>query len=325
MLEETIFLPLNKYDSEPIINNEKIHPASHSENSITIPIETSFPKNNNTWLLVSTNNPFPNQYRGIEALLLCFNEAPVLRIFGFIGKKLPRKVLTLLQSWADLANLVSESPSVGRKMKTTIANSVKQTYKENKITYFKVMFVFMQLGLLYILYLTICWNISNIGYTNWAPPETSRGIVWLLRLDQQWNMFTPQPPHTSWWYSMEGELVNEKKVEIWKNGAMYSWEYNYDLSNDLPDLPTSMRNHRWFKYFENGFNQVEHLREPFGKYLCREYNKRNPVETQLWKYKIYAESHTVDLTGKKTRSIRHVIWDHKCFEEKPFVNTITNS
>jgi hypothetical protein len=115
MLEETIFLPINKYDSELIINNEKIHPVSHTEDSITIPIEesptlTSFPKNHNTWLLVSASNPFPNQYRGTEALLLCFNSTPVLRILGFIGKRLPKKVLTGLQSWADLANLMSESP-----------------------------------------------------------------------------------------------------------------------------------------------------------------------------------------------------------------------
>jgi len=192
-------------------------------------------------------------------------------------------------------------------MKVTIENSVKQQYKYNKARYHKVMYVIMQLGLLYILYLSVCWNLANVGYTNWSPPEKDRGIVWLLRLDQMWNMFTPQPPKTSWWYSIEGELVNEKKVEIFKNGAMFTWEYNYDLSDDPPDLPLTFKNHRWFKYFENGFNQIEHLREPFGRYLCREYNKRHPVETQLWRYKIYAESHTVDLTGKKTRNQRQLI------------------
>jgi len=182
----------------------------------------------------------------------------------------------------------------------------------------------VQLGLLYLLYLIICWNMGNIGNQTWTPDESEKWLVWVTRTDQQWNMFSPQPPKSSWWYWIEAELVNEKKVELFKNGALFTWEYNYDMS-DLPPDPfeISFKNHRWFKYFENGFNQdYEHLRLSFGRYLCREFNKRNPIETQVWKHSIWLVTHTVDLTGKKTRSGKQLLWTHQCFDEKPIINVI---
>jgi len=90
------------------------------------------------------------------------------------------------------------------------------------------------------------------------------------------------------------------------------------MSDELLDFVTAFKNHRWFKYFENGYNQREHLKEPFGKYLCRAFNSRNPPETQLWTYKIWVISHTEDLSGKKSRSGQQLMWEHQCFDHKPF-------
>jgi len=164
----------------------------------------------------------------------------------------------------------------------------------------------------------ICWNIANIGYHNWSPSAQASTLVWALRLDQIWNMFSPAPPRTSWWYYIEGELLNEKKVELFKNGALFTWKYNYDMSEELPSFIESFGNHRWYKYYENGFNQKQHLRPGFARYLCKEFNKRNPGENQLWKFTIWAITRTVDLSGKKTRTGRESMITHQCFQQKPY-------
>jgi len=52
--------------------------------------------------------------------------------------------------------------------------------------------------------------------------------------------------------------------------------------------------------------------------MCAEFNSRNPTETQLWKFTIWAISHTVDLTGKKTRTGRQQMSTHQCFSQKPY-------
>lgn len=103
--------------------------------------------------------------------------------------------------------------------------------------------------------------------------------MWLMlssHLDQSWAMFAPSPPYVQWWYNIEGKLDNGTQVELFNKGALFthvpnefSWE-KPSVSNG--DFKISFKNHRWFKYFENGYNSHathEALRLEFGKWICR--------------------------------------------------------
>jgi len=316
MLEDTIFLPIN--NSNEYLLKEKSYLAPNDAISIPIEHEDSTENDKQCWLLVHRNQAaMKEEYIGWNALILCLQLSPLLKLGAFIAKRFPNRLSLILTNWADLSNIITQNPSIYQKLKSTV-HPTRKHYKIQKKKFYQIIYILSQIFLLYLLFLMICWNISNIGFYSWAPSPHASGLVWVLRLDQLWNMFTPAPPRTSWWYWIEGELVNEKKVELFKNGALFTWEYNYDMSDELPDFPTSFKNHRWFKYFENGFNQKDHLRAPFGRYVCREFNSRNPTETQLWKFTIWAISHTVDLTGKKTRTGRQQMSTHQCFSQKPY-------
>ena len=67
-------------------------------------------------------------------------------------------------------------------------------------------------------------------------------------------MFSPRPPNVQWYYVIEGELENGKHVGIWNNGGMFKFE-PMEVEWERPQpFSSSMGNHRWFKFYENGIN-----------------------------------------------------------------------
>lgn len=108
-------------------------------------------------------------------------------------------------------------------------------------------------------------------------------------------MFSPQPPHASFFFTIPGYLVNNTKVELFRNGGLWSWEPNAEVDFGFPkDIYKDFRSHRWFKFFENGFvPQQDYLRLSFGRWICREFNKRHQVAEQLYNYTIYYISREV--------------------------------
>lgn len=86
-------------------------------------------------------------------------------------------------------------------------------------------------------------------------------------------MFAPRPPDLHWWYNMEATLDNGTMAELSANGAFYDQEYNIPHTWDKPDpFYVTLKNHRWFKYFENGINispNNQELRMQFARWLCR--------------------------------------------------------
>ncbi len=59
-----------------------------------------------------------------------------------------------------------------------------------------------------------CWNMGNVGVKSLAPPESLRFLTTVVHIDQMWNMFSPRPPDTHWWYIIESTLFNRSKIEL---------------------------------------------------------------------------------------------------------------
>lgn len=269
------------------------------------------------WLVCLTNEG--KQLYGGSAFVHCCKQTLFLAGFGWTLEKLPSLTIYLSRCFDFSFQETSWWLLPPKKERVP---PLKQT-PDRKLFYLSLQILrklVVQIFLFWMIYLVFCWNMSNIGHSGWPLETENRWLMWTSRMDQQWNMFSPSPPKASFFYTMPGELVNGQQVELFRDGAIFNWKYNMEVSWDPPsDWKASFRSHRWFKFFENGFNQghMDHLRLSFGRFLCREYNSRYPVAEQVFTYQIYYNQQNVNAEGVKTVGKKELLWSHRCFDQRP--------
>ena len=147
-------------------------------------------------------------------------------------------------------------------------------------------------------------------------------IGFILGLDQQWNMFSPQPPSSNWWINIKAQLVDGIELELFSDEGLFRW-VGTNFTGEPPNpVHKSFKNHRWFKYFENGFNSdFGDIRLLFGRYICREWNARHNKGRILWTFQVLLTSESINLDGSKpVRFLPNTLWNHQCFDAKPAFN-----
>jgi CRISPR/Cas system CMR-associated protein Cmr1 (group 7 of RAMP superfamily) len=73
----------------------------------------------------------------------------------------------------------------------------------------------------------------------------------------------------------------------------------------------SVGDHRWFKFYEMMNYNANHkeIRELYGKYICREYNKRRSDPSQrLYTFTIYLMQENQNLDGTRTPLPKQAMW-----------------
>ncbi|KAL6062625.1 HTTM domain-containing protein [Balamuthia mandrillaris] len=174
------------------------------------------------------------------------------------------------------------------------------------------------------LLLVFTWNMGNIAVYTWTTPLNYHPLVYTLRLDQNWNMFSPDPPDYDWWYIIEAWLVNGSTVELHRNEGMQRWQGNPlgDWSKPSPFAPT-YKSHRWYKFYEQLNSHVAHdkIRLAFGRFICREWNQRHKDGETLFEFKIWWMSEKHNLDGSTTPQPKQMLWHHQCLDEKPSLST----
>ncbi|GAM17787.1 hypothetical protein SAMD00019534_009620 [Acytostelium subglobosum LB1] len=177
-----------------------------------------------------------------------------------------------------------------------------------------------------ISFIMIClvFNLSNVntGYTIYVPPKY-QWVMFMLRIDQHWSMFSPRPPSIHWWYTIEGELDNGQLTELWANEGMYKlsdpkWKGNlapYSIEKPDPYVPC-IGNHRWFKLYEtyNGGNNYEQIRMALGKYICREWNRSHEYNERLWRFSIVYRNERQNMDSTRTPQKELMLWNHVCYD-----------
>jgi len=160
---------------------------------------------------------------------------------------------------------------------------VRQTYKITKV-------ILLNFVAGFFMYLMLSWNAGNLGFHQYSTPNELRTFIWITHLDQSWSMFAPRPPDSWWYYNIDATLDDGRNVELFNNGGIFTWEPS-EQTWQRPDVfYVAFKNHRWFKYFENGLNSHAEnslLRLNFGRWICREYNKRHSGKDKLWKFSLY--------------------------------------
>jgi len=169
----------------------------------------------------------------------------------------------------------------------------------------------------FCLYLAFTWNADVLHMNSLATPNEFKPIVWVLHLDQAWSMFSPRPPDSWWWYNIEAQLDNGTTVELFNKAAFMTFEPN-PFSWDKPEpFYQAFKNHRWFKYWENGYNQNEGIRLDFGRWLCREWNSYHSGPNRLWKFSLHfmSERNSPKYDGSRIFQGHQTLWNHMCYEK----------
>ncbi|KYR01403.1 hypothetical protein DLAC_01993 [Tieghemostelium lacteum] len=166
----------------------------------------------------------------------------------------------------------------------------------------------------------VCWfllayNFDTFKQYNLGFQQNHHVMAYLFRFDQKWIMFSPSPPKYHWWHVIHGSLVDGTPVELFKDEGLFRMEINTIVNFDKPvPFYKSYGNHRWFKYFEVGYNQNgnEGLRLELAGYICREFNKKHFDDQRLHKFKVYLVWEFQNLDGTVNPPENSVQWDHLC-------------
>jgi len=166
------------------------------------------------------------------------------------------------------------------------------------------------------LYICITWNFDSIDMPEYGTPESLKTTGYLLHLDQAWGMFSPRPPTNHWYYVMVGTLDDASEIDVWKNESIFHWHGYRPVTFDKPDpFHLTVKSHRWFKFYEM-YNNNDHnseIRNLFGQYMCREWNKRHDEGQLLKSFKVHYMNEEQNLDGTRTPLGSTLIWDHTCF------------
>jgi hypothetical protein len=167
------------------------------------------------------------------------------------------------------------------------------------------------LALFFLLYV-FCWNLTTIS--EFAIPERTRPLGYLLGLRQDWGVFAPEPRETGGWYVIPGSLHSGKQVNLMTAAIRNDFDLREGVSWEQPeDVANTLKNKYWRKYL-SGIRDPdnEDLRRYFGRYICREWNARHTGTEQLVDLQIVHMKVKTLPDYQRTVPEKVVIREHSC-------------
>jgi len=286
---------------------------SENENSISINmLKPRFQWNSN---FIVAQDQYGKLHRNWDSLVAIADVSPLFWLCKYPLSKLRYFGNELLDLFHDHSEIKELPPKIHKP-------HVVLT-QEDKIKEFLIKLLWFIIynsigGVLF--YMLWCVNASAAGYPQYTTPSSLHGLTWSMHFPQNWGMFSPRPPDVNWWYNIKGELDNGSFVELFSYGGLYTMEPSPYLGvTKPPSTIQAFKNHRWFKLFEVGINyhrSADVLRLSFGRWICREYNKRHFGNQALYKHDLYFVSEQVDmrkLDGSRFPMQSSVLWKHQCY------------
>eukprot|EP01133_Synstelium_polycarpum_P004245 gene4245-4953_t len=159
--------------------------------------------------------------------------------------------------------------------------------------------------LLLIIYIPY-WNYVGATKTETSSPPILYGVAQLIKVDQWWGMFAPNPPKQSRWLSIpaefenyQGELLNETPIADYYSKPLYAFRVGQRQRNFIMAV-----------MFQ------EELRLGYGRYLCRKNNiyEPNAGYGQLKHFKIIVVTRNTPGVGEEDKHDYRLdeIWNHTC-------------
>jgi hypothetical protein len=125
-------------------------------------------------------------------------------------------------------------------------------------------------AVVFVLSLSLASNVTALYQVD--MPTWSNTPVYLLRIDQFWTMFAPDPVSFTRWFSVAGDVSfangTNCTIDLW-TGA--------DVRSERPsNVMLLYRDQRWRKLLLNVLDEVNYVATPwFAFYMCRQWNNHN--------------------------------------------------
>lgn len=164
------------------------------------------------------------------------------------------------------------------------------------------------------LFLILGWNLGTIGlFPDWAR-SLETPVIRLLRLDQVWNMFAPQPTRDDGWFVAPGVLADGREVNVLRPGESLTYAKPAAISS-THEAPV-----RWRKYRDRIWSRSYSFhREYYARYLCRDWNINHLGDQRVKSLKlVYMLERSLPM-GEVPTIEQRVLWRHDCVrpEQEP--------
>lgn len=124
------------------------------------------------------------------------------------------------------------------------------------------------------------WNLGSMSPKQFGVTGHWRTPARVLRIDQYWDMFAPEPLKDDGWFIVAGEREDGQLDDVLHGGPV-TWAKPYDVAN-------LYRNERWRKYMRNLWNRkYARLRDPYLHWRCREWNAHAADHARLVRVSLY--------------------------------------
>ena len=154
--------------------------------------------------------------------------------------------------------------------------------------------------------LVLAWNLTTVAVVPSGFALAEMPLFRVLRIDQIWNMFAPEPSHRDGWFVYPGKLEDGTEVDVLKPGEPLSWDRPPYLSETYENL--GWHSYRW-RITDKQYNGNLLY---YGKYLCREWNWNAKPGKHLLTFDMDLLEELSPPPGGETRVERRVIWHHEC-------------
>ena len=166
---------------------------------------------------------------------------------------------------------------------------------------------------LVLVVLVVGYNLRYSFFKEVPLPSSVKTLFAALRLDQYWNMFSPQPSKDDGWFVMEGELRDGTPLDVYRLQLG-------EVSFEKPDDPSAYYpNQRWRKYLMNlWLKKYKDYRLHYGRYLCRQWNSgETERERKLTAFRIHFMLERPGPPGQPAKPTeKRTIWRHECFKKE---------
>ena len=151
------------------------------------------------------------------------------------------------------------------------------------------------------LVLILLSSAQSVGYAE--VPDPGEDVLDVTEMDQSWQMFAPDPTHTTRWIVVSGALEDGTERDVFRDG-----EVSFDRP---PRAETTYPTARWRKYLKNVYAaDNENHRSYLANYICADWNRTHEtgVET-VTIYQLYERTNPYNGTVEAANEFELIEYD----------------
>ena len=238
---------------------------------------------------------------GICAMIHCFGLCLTLGLFPWVCTVamipfLPTKICERISSIKSISKINIISQNYLSKIIEKLPHCPVFVNVSKPVNYLAGLF------LIYIL----CWNMWSLA-DKYKMPDQFYWIGPVLRIDQKWDMFAPNPYKIDGWYVIPGQLFDGSEIDLFRDSAPVTFE--------KPKLVSKLyKNMRWCGFFMKMWDlqdMTQCLR--YAKTLCIDWNNTHKGDSRLKEFQIYYMREPTVLDGTEVKPEKVLFWQHYCY------------